>query len=137
MLTFFINQNCKICNQNLISEISTIFLPNYFFIYIYFYIYFTILNTNLSHIGFGYVPQTPWLQRGTIRDNIIWGSVFDEQWYKAVVYACALNDDLELLGSDLTGIGENGRTLSGGQRARVALARAVYQDKKSKSHVKC
>lgn len=80
--------------------------------------------------GFGYVPQSPWLQRGTIRDNIIWGSVFDEQWYKAVVYACALNDDLELLGGDLTGIGENGRTLSGGQRARVALARAVYQDKK-------
>uniref|UniRef100_W8AAQ1 ABC-type xenobiotic transporter n=1 Tax=Ceratitis capitata TaxID=7213 RepID=W8AAQ1_CERCA len=80
--------------------------------------------------GFGYVPQTPWLQRGTIRDNIIWGSVFDEQWYKSVLYACALNEDLELLGGDLIGIGENGRTLSGGQRARVALARAVYQDKK-------
>ncbi|XP_017480560.1 PREDICTED: multidrug resistance-associated protein 7 [Rhagoletis zephyria] len=80
--------------------------------------------------GFGYVPQTPWLQRGTIRDNIIWGNVFDEQWYKAVLYACALNEDLELLGGDLIGIGENGRTLSGGQRARVALARAVYQNKK-------
>ncbi|XP_053957905.1 ATP-binding cassette sub-family C member 10 [Anastrepha ludens] len=80
--------------------------------------------------GFGYVPQTAWLQRGSIRDNIIWGNVFDEQWYKAVLYACALNEDLELLGGDLIGIGENGRTLSGGQRARVALARAVYQDKK-------
>ncbi|XP_036317411.1 multidrug resistance-associated protein 7-like [Rhagoletis pomonella] len=80
--------------------------------------------------GFGYVPQTPWLQRGTIRDKIIWGNVFDEQWYKAILYACALNEDLELLGGDLIGIGENGRTLSGGQRARVALARAVYQNKK-------
>ncbi|XP_067624566.1 ATP-binding cassette sub-family C member 10 [Eurosta solidaginis] len=80
--------------------------------------------------GFGYVPQTPWLQRGTIRDNIIWGNVFDEQKYRAVLYACALTEDLELLGGDLIGIGENGRTLSGGQRARVALARAVYQDKK-------
>ncbi|XP_075152571.1 ATP-binding cassette sub-family C member 10 [Haematobia irritans] len=80
--------------------------------------------------GFGYVPQTPWLQRGTIRDNIIWGSTFDEQWYKSVLFACALNEDIVALGGDLVGIGENGRTLSGGQRARVALARAVYQDKK-------
>uniref|UniRef100_A0A1I8QDH6 ABC-type xenobiotic transporter n=1 Tax=Stomoxys calcitrans TaxID=35570 RepID=A0A1I8QDH6_STOCA len=80
--------------------------------------------------GFGYVPQTPWLQRGTIRDNITWGCVFDEQWYKSVLFACALNEDIIALGGDLVGVGENGRTLSGGQRARVALARAVYQDKK-------
>lgn len=86
-------------------------------------------------IGFGYVPQSPWLQRGTIRDNIVWGSVFDEQWYKSVLFACALNDDIIALGGDLVGIGENGRTLSGGQRTRVALARAVYQDKKCKAIV--
>lgn len=77
------------------------------------------------------MPQTPWLQRGTIRDNIVWGSVFDETWYKNVLYACALNEDLIALGGDLVGVGENGHTLSGGQRARVSLARAVYQDKKS------
>lgn len=80
--------------------------------------------------GFGYVPQSPWLQRATIRDNIVWGSRFDEQWYKTVLHACALNDDIRALGGDLIGVGENGRTLSGGQRARVALARAVYQNKK-------
>ena len=75
------------------------------------------------------MPQTAWLQHGTIRDNIIWGAVFDEQCYKNVLFACALNEDLEELGGDLVGVGENGHTLSGGQRARVALARAVYQDK--------
>lgn len=82
--------------------------------------------------GFGYVSQDPWLQRGTIRDNITWGNAYDEQWYKSVLHACALLDDLSELGGDLVGIGENGHTLSGGQRARVALARAVYQDKSSK-----
>ncbi|EDW64800.1 ATP-binding cassette sub-family C member 10 [Drosophila virilis] len=80
--------------------------------------------------GFGYVPQSPWLQRATIRDNIVWGSNFDEQWYRTVLHACALNEDIRILGGDLMGVGENGRTLSGGQRARVALARAVYQNKK-------
>lgn len=88
------------------------------------------VSVNDLTAGFGYVPQTPWLQRGTIRDNILWGASFDEQQYKNVLFACGLNDDLESLGGDLIGIGENGRTLSGGQRARVALARAVYQDKK-------
>lgn len=85
--------------------------------------------------GFGYVPQSPWLQRATIRDNIVWGSRFDEQWYKTVLHACALNEDIHALGGDLIGVGENGRTLSGGQRARVALARAVYQDKKGEYSV--
>lgn len=83
-------------------------------------------------MGFGYVPQSAWLQRGTIRENIIWGRSFDEHLYKKVIFACALTEDLTQLGGDLKGIGENGRTLSGGQRARVALARAVYQEKNSK-----
>lgn len=81
--------------------------------------------------GFGYVPQSPWLQRGTIRENIIWGRSFDEVLYKKVIFACALSEDLIQLGGDLKDIGENGRSLSGGQRARVALARAVYQEKNS------
>lgn len=77
----------------------------------------------------GYVSQSAWLQRGTVRENIVWGAVWDEQKYKQVLYACALIGDLNVLGGDQLGIGEGGQTLSGGQKARVALARAVYQDK--------
>ncbi|XP_062548884.1 ATP-binding cassette sub-family C member 10 [Armigeres subalbatus] len=79
--------------------------------------------------GFGYVAQTPWLQRGTIRENILWGEMYDDARYKAVIHACALSYDLNLLKGDSTGVGEQGRTLSGGQRARIALARAIYQNK--------
>ncbi|XP_076252825.1 ATP-binding cassette sub-family C member 10 isoform X2 [Rhynchophorus ferrugineus] len=80
--------------------------------------------------GFGLVTQQPWLQRGTIRDNILFGKPFDEQRYRDVLFACGLGEDiLAMPNADQTGVGEGGTTLSGGQRARVALARAVYQDK--------
>ncbi|XP_035794196.1 multidrug resistance-associated protein 7-like [Anopheles albimanus] len=79
--------------------------------------------------GFGYVAQSAWLQQGTIRDNIIWGENYDETRYKAVIHACALQYDLDILGGDGASVGEQGRTLSGGQKARVSLARAVYQNK--------
>ncbi|XP_049867954.1 uncharacterized protein LOC126368123 [Pectinophora gossypiella] len=78
--------------------------------------------------GFGYVSQKPWLVRGTIRDNILFGKPYDEGKFRSVVDACALTEDLNVLGWNAY-VGEGGCTLSGGQRARIALARAVYQDK--------
>ncbi|KAF5368585.1 hypothetical protein D9758_002189 [Tetrapyrgos nigripes] len=76
-----------------------------------------------------YCAQNPWLEHATIRDNIIFGSSygFDEERYHAVIEACALVKDLEMFDAgDMTEIGEKGITLSGGQRARIALARAIY-----------
>ncbi|KKY18897.1 putative abc transporter [Phaeomoniella chlamydospora] len=75
----------------------------------------------------GYCAQTPWLQSMSIRENILFGAPYDNQRYKAVIEACALANDLvNFKHGDLSNIGENGIGLSGGQRARVALARAVY-----------
>lgn len=78
--------------------------------------------------GFGLATQEPWIQCATIRDNVLFGKTFDAQLYREVLEACALNDDLSILpAGDQTEVGEKGVTLSGGQRARIALARAVYQ----------
>ncbi|XP_027458884.2 multidrug resistance-associated protein 7 isoform X2 [Zalophus californianus] len=80
--------------------------------------------------GFGLATQEPWIQFATIRENILFGKTFDAQLYKEVLEACALSDDLCILpAGDQTEVGEKGVTLSGGQRARIALARAVYQEK--------
>uniref|UniRef100_A0A7I4YK36 Multidrug resistance-associated protein 1 n=1 Tax=Haemonchus contortus TaxID=6289 RepID=A0A7I4YK36_HAECO len=76
-----------------------------------------------------YVPQQPWIQNMTVRDNILFGKPFDKRRYNQVLSACALKPDLKVLANgDLTEIGEKGINLSGGQKARVSLARAVYQD---------
>ncbi|XP_054637094.1 multidrug resistance-associated protein 4 isoform X1 [Dunckerocampus dactyliophorus] len=76
-----------------------------------------------------YVAQQPWVFPGTIRSNILFGKEMDPLMYERVIRACALKRDLELLpDGDLTLIGDRGATLSGGQKARVNLARAVYQD---------
>ncbi|CAF4658113.1 unnamed protein product [Rotaria sp. Silwood1] len=81
--------------------------------------------------GFGYVSQESWIQQMSLRDNILFGKTYHEQWYRKVIDACALENDIKNLGpaGDHTLIGENGVTLSGGQKARLSLARAVYQDK--------
>ncbi|KAJ9559656.1 hypothetical protein OSB04_004816 [Centaurea solstitialis] len=74
-----------------------------------------------------YVPQIPWILSGTIRDNVLFGKDYDPIRYSAVLEACALNTDVSLMvGGDMAYIGEKGVNLSGGQRARLALARAVY-----------
>ncbi|KAL8278918.1 hypothetical protein RQP46_008587 [Phenoliferia psychrophenolica] len=74
-----------------------------------------------------FADQHPWLGRGCIRDNIIFGRAYDSSWYDTVVEACALRHDFTIMpNGDMTEVGENGITLSGGQQARIALARAVY-----------
>ncbi|KAJ2249176.1 ATP-binding cassette glutathione S-conjugate transporter ycf1, partial [Coemansia sp. RSA 455] len=74
-----------------------------------------------------YLEQQPWIMNDTLRANILFGRDFDEDYYWKVLHACALTDDLEVWpNSDLTIIGENGIKISGGQRARLALARTVY-----------
>uniref|UniRef100_A0A8C9Z0F0 ATP-binding cassette, sub-family C (CFTR/MRP), member 10 n=1 Tax=Sander lucioperca TaxID=283035 RepID=A0A8C9Z0F0_SANLU len=80
--------------------------------------------------GFGLASQEPWIQHASVRDNILFGKDYDPVFYQAVIQACALSDDLNVLpNGDKTEVGENGVTLSGGQKARLVLARAVYMDK--------
>uniref|UniRef100_A0A8D0H493 Multidrug resistance-associated protein 4 n=1 Tax=Sphenodon punctatus TaxID=8508 RepID=A0A8D0H493_SPHPU len=76
-----------------------------------------------------YVSQQPWVFSGTIRSNILFGKEYVKEKYEKVLKVCALKKDVQLLkDGDLTMIGDRGTTLSGGQKARVNLARAVYQD---------
>ena len=76
-----------------------------------------------------YVPQTPWIFSGTIRENILFGQPYDEPKYNRVTEACALTEDIQRFPDyDQTVVGERGEVLSGGQKARVSLARAVYAD---------
>ena len=76
-----------------------------------------------------YVPQTPWIFSGTIRENILFGQPYDEPKYNRVIEACALTEDIQRFPDyDQTVVGERGEVLSGGQKARVSLARAVYAD---------
>ncbi|XP_060989039.1 ATP-binding cassette sub-family C member 4-like [Dama dama] len=76
-----------------------------------------------------YVSQQPWVFSGTVRNNILFGKKYEEERYEKVIKACALEEDLQLLKeNDLTEIGEQGTLLSEGQKARVSLARAVYQE---------
>lgn len=74
-----------------------------------------------------YVPQQPWIMNATVRDNITFGHRFEPDFYNETIKVCALKPDLDMLISgDLTEIGERGINLSGGQKARISLARAVY-----------
>jgi len=76
-----------------------------------------------------YVEQQPWIQNGTIRDNIMFTSEFDENKYKETLHVCELEEDIAIFpAGDMTEIGERGINLSGGQKARVSLARAVYSN---------
>ncbi|KAJ1748616.1 ABC transporter C member 13 [Coemansia sp. RSA 1821] len=77
----------------------------------------------------GYASQSPWIMNASFRENILFGNDYDEARYNQVILACALTDDIsELPGGDATEIGFKGVNLSGGQKARLALARAIYTD---------
>ncbi|KAK4146291.1 uncharacterized protein C8A04DRAFT_9904 [Dichotomopilus funicola] len=79
------------------------------------------------HGTVAYVSQSPWIMNATVRENIVFGYRYDSTFYEKTVKACALLDDFaQLPDGDETVVGERGISLSGGQKARVALARAVY-----------
>ena len=76
-----------------------------------------------------YVPQIAWVFSGTIRENILFGEPYDTDKYNRILEACSLVEDIRQFPEyDQTVVGECGAVLSGGQQARVSLARAVYAD---------
>ncbi|XP_030747810.1 probable multidrug resistance-associated protein lethal(2)03659 [Sitophilus oryzae] len=75
-----------------------------------------------------YASQEPWLFAGTVKQNILFGEQWDRKRYENVIRVCQLEKDFELLSyGDRSMIGDRGVTLSGGQKARINLARAVYK----------
>ncbi|CAL5046453.1 unnamed protein product [Urochloa decumbens] len=89
-----------------------------------------IVSGSINSCGsMAYVPQVPWILSGSLRDNILLGKEFDPRRYEEVIQACALDVDISTMArGDMSYIGEKGTNLSGGQRARLALARALYQN---------
>ncbi|KAA1073985.1 hypothetical protein PGTUg99_028716 [Puccinia graminis f. sp. tritici] len=78
-----------------------------------------------------YCPQQAWLLSDSIRNNILYGSTMNQSRYTQVLKACALASDLTTFtDGDLTEIGDKGTVLSGGQKARISLARALYSPAK-------
>ncbi|KAL6034547.1 hypothetical protein STEG23_034985, partial [Scotinomys teguina] len=84
----------------------------------------------IKHSGrISFCSQFSWIMPGTIKENIIFGISYDEYRYKSIIEACQLQEDISKFAEkDNTVLGEGGVTLSGGQRARISLARAVYKD---------
>ncbi|XP_070558765.1 ATP-binding cassette sub-family C member 9-like [Ptychodera flava] len=87
-----------------------------------------MVQFNRKKNSVSYVPQKPWIQNATLRDNILFGEMFNHERYSAVIAACALQPDIDILpAGDMTEIGERGINLSGGQKQRISMARAMYR----------
>ncbi|XP_074035480.1 probable multidrug resistance-associated protein lethal(2)03659 isoform X2 [Leptinotarsa decemlineata] len=91
----------------------------------------TVTSGNMKIFGTtSYSSQEPWVFSGTIRQNILFGAEYNQSRYKEVIRVCDLEKDFDkFLNRDDTIIGDKGASLSGGQKARVNLARAVYRDR--------
>ncbi len=89
-----------------------------------------VTNGSVSYFGkLALVSDSPWVFPGTIRENILFGLSYNESRYNKIIKACQLAMDFDNFPDhDLTRIGEHGMTVSGGQRTRIALARAVYSE---------
>eukprot|EP00762_Andalucia_godoyi_P001839 ANDGO_06067.mRNA.1 ABC transporter C family member 12 len=80
-------------------------------------------------IRVSYSTQNPWLENATVKDNILFGHAFDQERFNRVIEVCSLASDIAILPAGIqTEIGEHGVNLSGGQKARISLARAIYAD---------
>ena len=76
-----------------------------------------------------YAAQDPWIMDGTVRENVTMGLPFRQEWYDQVIDACGLRMDFQIFRhGDSTIVGDRGVQCSGGQRARIGLARAIYRD---------
>jgi ATP-binding cassette subfamily C (CFTR/MRP) protein 4 len=86
-------------------------------------------NIKRYYHSLAYAAQDAWIMNGSVRDNIILDQQYEAPWYETVVSSCGLPDDFQQLSNgDQTLVGDRGVQLSGGQRARISLARALYRN---------